>query len=166
MTKEQLGSLIMDSKDSLYRVAKSILKNDADCEDAVSEAIVRSFASLASLKKDIYARTWLTRILINECYRILKLRRRESGYDESVNLQESYEHEYSEIYQSIMKLDFAYRITIVLYYIEGYTIREIAAMTDTSEGTIKSRLSRGRRQLRKIYEEEGGIDETTGLAER
>lgn len=51
MTKEQLGALIMDSKDSLYRVAKSILKNDADCEDAVSEAIVHSFAGLPSLKK-------------------------------------------------------------------------------------------------------------------
>ena len=166
MTKEQLGALIMDSKDSLYRVAKSILKNDADCEDAVSEAIVHSFASLPSLKKDVYAKTWLTRILINECYRILRLRKRETDYDETVSLQESYDNEYSEVYQSIMQLDFAYRITIVLYYIEGYNIREISGMTGATEGTVKSRLSRARKQLRKIYEKEAGLHGASGLAER
>lgn len=49
MTKEDLGHLIIASTDSLYRISKSILKNETDCEDAVSEAIVKSFDKINTL---------------------------------------------------------------------------------------------------------------------
>ncbi len=70
MNKETFAKLVIDSTDSLYRVSKSILRNDSDCEDAVSEAITIAFKKLDSLKKDEYAKTWLIRILIHECYHI------------------------------------------------------------------------------------------------
>ena len=72
MTKEQLGALILDSQNALYRVSKSLLCNDTDCADAIQEAIVHSFAKLHTLKNDQYAKTWLIRILINECYTIMR----------------------------------------------------------------------------------------------
>ncbi len=152
MTKEQLGTLILSSKDSLYRIAKTILKNDTDCEDAVSEAIVLSFAHIHTLKQDAYAKTWLTRIVINECYHLLKKKKHECNYDETIKTEEAYEGGYSELYQCLMLLDVVHRTTIVLYYIEGYSIAEIARMMNTSKGTVKSRLSRGRIKLKKIYE--------------
>ena len=49
MTKKQLGELITDSQESLYRIAKTILASDADCADAVSETIVRAFSCLGTL---------------------------------------------------------------------------------------------------------------------
>lgn len=76
MTKEQLGSLILASEDSLYHVAKTLLREDADCADAIQEAIVCAFAKLHTLRRDEYAKTWLTRILINECYDILRNQKR------------------------------------------------------------------------------------------
>ena len=152
MTKEQLGTLILSHKDSLYRVAKTILKNDTDCEDAVSEAIVKSFSNIHTLKQDVYAKTWVTRILINECYRVLKLKSRECDYDEAVNAAEIAANNYSELYQSIMQLDVVHRTTIVLYYIEGYSIGEIGKIMGVSLGTVKSRLSRGRKKLKEIYD--------------
>lgn len=72
MNKETFARLVIDSTDSLYRVSKSILGNDSDCEDAASEAITIAFQKLDSLKKNEYAKTWLTRILINECFHIRK----------------------------------------------------------------------------------------------
>lgn len=68
MTKEELGNLIIASTDSLYRISKSILRNEIDCEDAVSEAIVKSFDKIDTLQHASYAKTWLVRILINSCY--------------------------------------------------------------------------------------------------
>lgn len=77
MKKEELGELILASQDAMYHVAKTLLYNDADCADAIQEAIVKAFSKLDTLKKDAYGKTWLMRILINECYGIM---RRESGW--------------------------------------------------------------------------------------
>ena len=54
----------------MYHIAKSLLYNDADCADAIQEAIVKAFAKLHTLKDDSYAKTWLIRIVMNECYAI------------------------------------------------------------------------------------------------
>ena len=52
----------------MYHIAKSLLYNDADCADAIQEAIVKAFVKLHTLKDDSYAKTWLIRIVMNECY--------------------------------------------------------------------------------------------------
>ena len=82
MKKEQLGELIIRSEDMLYHVAKTLLCNDADCADAIQEAIVKAFANLHKLREDSYARTWLTRILINECYGVMRREKRIVSLDE------------------------------------------------------------------------------------
>ena len=147
MTKEQMGELIIASKESLYRVAKSILKNDADCEDAVSEMIVRCFAKRETLREDRYAKTWMTRILIHECYHILKKRKRGMAFDEAVDRGQAISEGYSDLYQCVMQLDFIYRVTLVLFYIEGYSIKEIAQITDVTGDTVKARLPEGARSF-------------------
>ena len=68
MKKEQLGQLIIASEDTLYHVAKTLLYRDADCADAIQETIVKAFTNLHTLRQDSYAKTWLVRICINECY--------------------------------------------------------------------------------------------------
>ena len=72
MTREQLGALILDSERQLYSTAKTILYSDQDCADAIQDTIVKAFSKIDTLKNDKYARTWLVRILINECYSILR----------------------------------------------------------------------------------------------
>ena len=54
MTKEQLGNLIIASEESMYHVAKTLLRNDADCADAIQEAIVKAFSSIHTLRKDSF----------------------------------------------------------------------------------------------------------------
>ena len=75
MTKQELGDLIISSQEEMYRIAKTILYNDDDCADAISETIVRAFSKIVSLKKDTFAKTWLIRILINECFNVHRMQR-------------------------------------------------------------------------------------------
>lgn len=163
MDKEKFAEIAWGSKDTLYRVAKSILHNDTDCEDAVSQAIVNAFTKLASLKKEEYAKTWLIRIVINECYHIYRVKKREQSYEDYMNSRKcqssfahhlDYDEEHSELYHALMKLPVKYRITITLYYIEGYNIKEIAIIQHTTTGTVKSRLSRGRQKLKALLTDE------------
>ena len=72
MTREQLGTLILDSERQLYSTAKTILSDDHDCADAIQETIVKAFSKIETLRNDKYAKTWLIRILINECYTLLR----------------------------------------------------------------------------------------------
>ena len=73
MDKEEFAEVVINATDSLYRVSFAILENEADCEDAVGEAISTAFSKLYTLRQEKYAKTWLTKILIRECYRTLKL---------------------------------------------------------------------------------------------
>ncbi len=153
MTNEEFAKITVDTAEVMYRVSKSILKRDEDCEDAVHEAIVKAFSKLGSLKNDSFAKTWLIRIVINECYGVLRQRKREV-YSEEITKEEAKKEDYSELYTALNKLPADYRVTIVLYYIEGYSVSETANILRVSEGTVKSRLSRGRKKLRGFLEEE------------
>ena len=153
MTKEQLAKLITDTAPVMYRVAKSILKKDEDGEDAAQEAIAAAFNKLNTLKKDEFAKTWLIRILINACYGILRKKKRELLMEEGTE-DDSKDADYSELYRALNELPADYRVTIVLHYIEGYSVKEIAQILKVTEGTVKSRLSRGRRKLRMFLEED------------
>ena len=82
MKKEELGELIVASEDAMYHVAKTLLYNDADCADAIQEAIVKAFSKLDTLKNDVYAKTWLMRILINECYGVMRREKRVVSLEE------------------------------------------------------------------------------------
>ena len=165
MNKETFARLVIDSTDSLYRVSKSILRNDSNCEDAVGEAITIAFQKLSSLKKDEYAKTWLTRILIHECYHIRKQQSRitlVSDDSEAVWNYEGYRgnkcymdvESYSDLYEAMEQLKENQRLVITLFYYEGYSIKEIAAILGITQGTVKSRLGRARNQLKSFLKEE------------
>lgn len=153
MTNEQFVRHISDAEKSLYRVAKSILKNDEDCADAVQTAILKAFDRLDTLKHEKYFRTWLTRILINECYHLLKDKKEQVPYEEYMEGLES-TPEYSEVFTAVMELEDIYRVPFTLHYIEGYSTKEIAKLLDISASNVKIRLSRARAKLQNRLEGE------------
>ena len=170
MNKETFAQLVIESTDSLYRVSKSILKNDTDCNDTVSEAIAIAFQKLHTLKDDKYAKTWLTRILINECFRLKKYQNRvklmsnEEEYvldyiewNQSRNLYES--ENYYDLYEAMSVLNEKQRLVIILFYYEEYSIKEISQILKISQGTVKSRLSIARGKLKKYLKEEYHYEE-------
>ena len=151
MTKENLGRLILESERQMYLTAKTILHNDQNCGDAIQEAIVKAFQKIDTLRQEKYAKTWLMRILINECYSLL---RRESRYVSMEEMKElssgesEEKRDYSDLYSAVNSLKEELRIPVILYYGEDFSIREIAQILEITEGAVQKRLFRARMQLR------------------
>ena len=159
LDKSTYTKLVLSAESTLYRVAKTILMNDKDCEDAVQEAILKSYEKRNTLREEKFFQTWLVRILINECYAIQRKARPAvpyeeymDGMDEKAAEIETEAADYSELYQALYELPEAIRITVVLYYVEGYALKEIKKILDIPEGTVKSRLSKGRKLLKSKLE--------------
>lgn len=149
VTNEQFVHLVSNSETSLYRVAKSILRNDEDCADAVQSAILKAFDKIDTLRHEKYFKTWLTRILINECYHMLNHRREQVPYEEYMEGTQN-DVEYSEVFQALMELEYIYRVPFSLHYIEGYSVKEISQMLDIGVSNVKIRLSRARGKLQNM----------------
>ena len=149
MKKEQLGQLILASEDTMYRVAKTLLRSDADCADAIQEAIVKAFSGLHTLRRDSYAKTWLVRIVINECYTIMRKEKRVVSIEDYVPEEEAEStQDYSDLYEAVSRLPKEQRLSVALYYMEGYSVKEIVELMETSESAVKSRLARARARLK------------------
>ncbi|WP_446899730.1 RNA polymerase sigma factor [Clostridium sp. LBM24168] len=149
MNKDTFISNVLEAESTLYRISKSILIHEQDCEDAVQEAILKAYNKLDTLKKEQYFKTWLVRILINECYSLKRkecLRVPYEEYFESSKVNDK--NDYSELYLAIQNLPERIRITIVLYYVEGYSVEEIKGILEIPAGTVKSRLAKGRNLLK------------------
>ena len=137
---------------AMYKVARGILNNDEDAADAIQDTILTCFEKLHTLKKPEYFRTWMIRILINECNSIRR-------HYSNLNLQEDFadipqsdvsiaEFEFKEMLETV---DEKYRVVLILHYVEGFKLSEIAAILELNENTVKTRIARARQQLREAY---------------
>ncbi len=153
MKKEELGQLILASEDTMYHVAKTLLYNDADCADAIQEAIVRAFTKLHTLRQDSYARTWLIRIVINECYAIMRRQKRIISLEAYKREETRQTEDYTDLYEAVRQLPEEIRICVTLYYMEGYSVKETAYILKVTESAVKNRLARARAALRRELDE-------------
>ena len=154
MDKTQFSESVLEIEQTLYRVAKTMLGSEADCADAVQQAILKAWENLYTLRQPQYFKTWLTRILINECTAILRQRKRRSSYEQEMDESVSapLEQDHSDLNEALSSLDEKYRLPVILYYLECFKTREIAKMLNVPEGTVKSRLKTARGKLRKTLE--------------
>ena len=148
MDREEFTRAVLEYENTLYRVAKSMLGSEADCADAAQNALLRAWEKQHTLRDTAYFKTWLTRILINECRAMLRQRARFVPLEEEAAEGEIAPERDSELYEAVMGLDEKYRLPVVLHYIEGFKTAEIAAMLRLPEGTVKTRLRRAREILR------------------
>lgn len=156
--KEAFTRLMEENGKSMYKVAKAILKNDEDAADAMQETVLTCWEKIDTLKKDELFRTWMIRILINKCNAIYRQR---SCFMSDENLPElsAEEAEYANVeWMELLKcLEEKYRTVIILYYVEGFKVREIAQILDVSESTVKGRMADARKQVEKFYRAERGF---------
>ena len=150
ITQEELSALIMDNKDGMYRLAFSILRNDADAQDAVSEAIVLAFEKCHQLRKTSSAKSWLMQILVNSSKKIAVQSNKYVLLENEIQYEQAEEFKDDDMWETVMELDEEFREVVVLYYYEQFSVREIGKMLRIPEGTVKSRLARAREKLLRI----------------
>ena len=152
-TEEFFIREIKQLKYDLFRVANSILRNYADAEDAVSESILKAYDKRNSLKTKEKFKPWIMKILVRECY-AMRRKSREIACDDSVPVaaEHSFEESSYELWDILCQLPEEFRVVTVLFYYEDLEVKEIAKILRLAEGTVKSRLSRAREKLRKLFD--------------
>jgi len=133
---------------SLYRVARGILKCESDIEDATQETIIKAYQKLACLRSDLYFKTWLIKILVNECNYIVRANKKTVNLVETEPASPDSQYENLELFSVVQSLDSDLRIVTLLYYYEGLPQKDIAEVLELPVGTVSSRLSRSREKLR------------------
>lgn len=147
MTQAEFTDRVVAMQDTLYRVSTTILPQLCDREDAVQGAIEKAIRKRDALRDERALEKWLIRILINECYTLIRRRKRETLFDDLPE-RETEPDALPELYALFTSLEDKYRLPLVLYYVEGYSVEETAKMLKLPKGTLKSRLHRGRILLR------------------
>ena len=145
--------LMKSQMQSMYKTAGAILMNDEDIADAVSDTILTCWESIGCLREEKYFRTWMTRILINKCNDIIRRKKYilQADIPDKPYIDSGFEN--TEWKETINMVSDKYRLVLVLYYIEDFNTKDISEMLGMPEGAVRSRLARGREQLRQIYEE-------------
>ena len=142
--------LIEMHKEGMYKIARSYLKCDADIADVMQETIMDSFEKIHTLQNPKYFKTWMIRILINNCNDIIRKGKNVCSLEHIDNVEwEAPQEDLVEFQELLDSIDEKYRTILILYYVEGYKIKEIAQLLDMNESTVNSRLRRSRMMLKK-----------------
>jgi len=162
----------MEFMPSLYSAALRMTRNPADAEDLVQETYLKAYRAYGGFAEGTYLKAWLYKILTNafiNSYRAKKRRPEESDVEdvedlylyrhlhgpESADSSRSAEDEVldrftdDDVKQAVESLPDAFRITVILADVEGFSYKEIADITEVPIGTVMSRLHRGRKALQK-----------------
>lgn len=150
--KDAFVTLIDQQRGSMYKVAKTILKKEEDIADAMQETILDGWEKIYTLRKPEYFRTWLIRILINNCNAIYRQKSKIILNNEII-LEETTDADYASVeWQEMMhSLNEKQRIVVELYYVEQFKIREIANILHISQSAVKSRLQAARKAIEEYY---------------
>lgn len=158
---ESFERLVNSVKVKLYKTGMAILKNDDDVCDAIQETLLSAYKNFSSLKEKQYFSTWITRILINKCYDIIKKNKKVAYLNEQMEVEanESYYDRYKEdstVERVLSQISQELKLVTVLYYYDEFSINEISEMLNIPEGTVKSRLARARDKMYEILKMEEG----------
>lgn len=151
--REDVGAfveLMEKYKTALYKVAKSYLGSEDDIADVMQDTVLAAYEHIKELKNASYFKTWLTRILINQCKDFLRQQKKYVVSDKIAETPYEMPENNREFYELIKELPEDYRMIFLLYYGEGYKTNEIAQILDVNENTVKSRLRRGRDRLKQV----------------
>jgi len=158
--KEAYTSLIHQYKKELYKIAFIYTKNEDDALGAIDETVYKAYISIKKLRKPEYFKTWLIRILINECTSVLKKQNKivleddNSAFDIAIEDESNFKFDYEELYEAINKLSDKQRTAIILKYFNDLKLSTISEIMEVPENTVKSYIRRGILTLKDLLKED------------
>lgn len=151
LNKDDFTRLVLQNQTIMFRTARTIVRNDEDAEDAVQDAICTAFDKLDTLRDTAKFKSWILRILVNNCYDLCRKYRPTADLEDVQNYLSADNADpvqHLSLWEAVLSLNSEMRSTVTLFYYDGFSIREISHILGISEAAVKSRLSRGRKQLR------------------
>ena len=142
----------------IYRIAYTRMQNVADAEDITQEVLLKYLKAGKTFRDEEHRKMWLIRVTVNT----IKSSLTSAWRRHTVALDDVTEPSYQQpdlpvLKEKVEKLPERYRLPMYLYYYEELSVKEIAHVTKSTEGTVKSLLSRGRKMLRDELKEDGYV---------
>lgn len=152
--KQILENTIEKYSNMVYRLAVARTGKIEEAQDVYQEVFFRLAKKMPDFESEEHKKAWLIRVTIN-CSKTLlnsSFIRHRAELDENLSFETPERH---DLYYAVLKLPIKYRTVVHLYYYENYSIKEISKILKTNENTVKTRLSRARKQLEEAVK--GGI---------
>lgn len=147
ISDKALTAQMQDQLVPLYRLSLSILRSQADAQDAVQQGMLRAWEKRRQVSDEGKARAWLTRIIINECRNIQRKRMRVFPVAEMPEGMHEHETRNESLKEAMDALDEKLRTPLLLHYMDGFSEKEIAGILGIPTTTVKSRMHRARKAL-------------------
>ena len=158
MTDEEFAQAARAYGDTVYRVAYHALNDPHDAEDVTQTVLLKLYECNKDFEGEEHLKHWILRVAVNESRKVLRSpwRRRTlplEGWDGAAE-----EEEPTGVLEAVLALEGKYRLPVYLYYYEGYSVQEAAAILGLNPSTVQTRLQRAREKLKKALTEEGEGD--------
>ena len=163
------GGVILTDKDAfcehirlcekaMYSLAFSIVRNDSDAGEIISESIYRAYKNLDTLKNENSFKPWILRIVHNTAVEMIRKQSKIIPMEETPDIPgDSFDSDITTrltVCEAVNCLKQPYRTVVVLFYYENLSVFKIAQITITNIGAVKKQLSRARKMLREILKED------------
>ena len=138
--------------DFIYGIALSYLKNPAEAEDAAADVFVQLLESGISFPDETHARAWLAAAVRNRCKNLLRNWQRKKRAAEEVMEQIAVNDLTPKLHaamEALLRLPEKYRLPLMLFAVQGYSVHETAEILHLNESTVRTRIARARAMIRK-----------------
>ena len=162
VTDADLEQTINKYSDTLYKICFLILKDENDIKDVLQETFIKYMTKAPDFKSEEHKKAWLIKVSQNKCREFLRFHKRHAAVpldevEESISVTNGMDTYSIELLSLIWNLKYNLKSVVILYYIEGYNIKEISQILSISESAVKKRLERARKELRMLTSVEGEL---------
>ena len=160
VTDADLEQTINKYSDTLYKICFLILKDENDIKDVLQETFIKYMTKAPDFKSEEHKKAWLIKVSQNKCREFLRFHKRHAAVpldevEKSISVTDGMDTYTTSILSLIWNLKYKLKSVVILYYIEGYSVKEVAQILGISESAVKKRLERARKEL-KLVAEVGG----------
>lgn len=149
MDQQSFTVQLLSSGKMLYRISCALLRSEEDRKDALQETALKAWTHRDQLREEQYFKTWISRILINECRQICRETARMIPVEEiHESMEQVSDGQETELRCLLENLPERLRVPIVLHYLEGFTLEEIAQVQHLTVSMVKYLMYQARKRLR------------------
>ena len=142
-------------QDAVFRLAYSYTKSQYDADDVTQNVFFQLWQTKKTFENELHLKNWLMRVTVNQCKNLFRAPwRAHENIDDYTNTLGFEDQQSSEIFYTVMSLDRKYRTVLMLYYYEGYALKDISSILSIPEKTVSTRLIRARNKLKCLLTED------------
>ena len=142
-------------QDAIFRLAYSYTKSQFDADDVTQNVLLKLYQTEQNFESEAHLKNWLMRVTVNQCKNLFRAPwRAHENMEDYANTLGFEDRESSDLFFTVMGMDKKYRTVLMLYYYEGYSVKEIGKILSVPEKTVSTRLIRARTQLKHLLTED------------